>query len=68
MRKGTINKFLGGDNPGNFTHRDLNVGDIVFQASDPYGCVDKEHGQAIKFSDDSTYPYYEIPLGVVDWS
>lgn len=68
MGKGKIKKFLSGSDPGNYTRRDLNVEDVVFQASDPYGCIDKTKGEAIRFSDDSPYPYYEVPLGIVDWS
>lgn len=65
--KGTINRFIEESHPGNYSSRNLNVGDVVFSASDPYGCVDKSQGQAVKFHDDSPYPYFEVPLDCVDW-
>lgn len=65
--KGRIKTFLSADNPANYTRKDLNAGDVVYSASDPYGCVDRTVGQAIKLSDDSPYPYFEVPIGAVDW-
>lgn len=67
MMIGKINKFLPVTHPGNYTGRDLNIGEIVFTAPDPYGCCDKSVGEFVRFQTESIYPAFEIPIGYVDW-